>query len=73
MCYGYVCWTTKQTSDLHHGVISTVSVRNYVRYSLFILIDMPPNDVLQRVLTHSIDGFAFLAKSYALKKHEMSH
>ena len=57
---------TRQTSHLHHGVTRTVSARNCVRYSLPVLIDNTPNDVLQRVLTHSIDGFASLAKLYAL-------
>ena len=42
---------TRQTSHLHHGVTRTVSARNRVRYSLPVLIDKTPNDVLQRV-TH---------------------
>ena len=54
---------TRQTSHLHHGVTRTVSARNCVRYSLPVLIDKTPNDVLQRLLTHNIDGFALLAKS----------
>ena len=62
---------TRQTPHLHHGVTRTVSARNCVRYSLPVLIDNTPNDVLQRVLTHSIDGFASLAKSYALQKYEI--
>ena len=61
---------TRQTSHLHHGVTRTISARNCVRYSLPVLIDKTPNDVLQRGLTHSIDGFALLAKSYALRKYE---
>ena len=57
---------TGSTSHLHHGV---TSARNDVRYSLSVLIDKTPNGVIQRVLTHSVDGFAFLDKSYALQKY----
>ena len=74
--YWYVYWNrdahnhnTRQTSHLHHGLTRTV--RNCVRYSLPVFIDKTPNDVRQRVLTHSIDVFAVLAKSYALQTHEM--
>ena len=61
---------TRQTSYLHHGVTRTVSARNCIRYSLPVLIDRMSNNVLQRVTSHSIDAFAFLAKSYALEIYE---
>ena len=61
---------TRQTSHLHHCVTRTVSARNCVRISLPVLIDKTPNDVLQRVWTHTIDGFASLAKLLALQKYE---
>ena len=61
---------SRQTSYLHHGVTRTVSARNCIRYSLPVLIDRTSNNVLQRVTRHSIDAFAFLAKSYALERYE---
>ena len=61
---------TRQTSYLHHGVTRTVSARNCVPYSLSVLIDRTSNNVLQRVTSHSLDAFAFLAKSYALERYE---
>ena len=61
---------TRQTSYLHHGVTWTVNARNCVRYSLPVLTDMTSNNDIQRVTSHSIDAFAFLAKSYALERYE---
>ena len=61
---------TRQTSYSHHGVTRTVSARNCIRYSLPVLIDRTPNYFLQRVTSHSIDAFAFFAKSYALERYE---
>ena len=66
---------TRQTSHLHHGVTRTASARNCVRYSLPVLIDNAPNDVLQRVLTHSIDGFASFGQIVCFTKiwNRLSH
>ena len=61
---------TGHTFYLHNGVTRTVSARNCVRYSLPVLIDKTSNNVLQRATSHSIDAFAFLAKSYALERYE---
>ena len=61
---------TRPTSYLHHGVTRTVSARNCVRYSLPVLIDRTSNNVLQRVTSHSIDAFAFVAKLYTLERYE---
>ena len=61
---------TRQSSYLHHGVTRTISARNCVRYSLPVLIDRTSNNVLQSSTSHSIDDFAFLAKSYALERYE---
>ena len=61
---------TRQTFYLHNGVTRTVIARNCVRYTLPVLIDKTSNNVLQRATSHSIDDFAFLAKSYALERYE---
>ena len=60
---------TKQTCHANHSVSKTVSAWNYVRYSLPVLTDKTPNDVLSGVLTHSINGFVSLTESYVLLKY----
>ena len=50
---------TRQSSHLHHGITRTTTARKCIGYLLPILIDNTSQDIIDKVGTHSIEGFSF--------------
>ena len=60
---------TRQSSHLHHGITRTTKVRKCIRYLLPILIDNTSQDILDKVGTHSIEGFSFYVKTRTIEDY----
>ena len=60
---------TRQSSHLHYGITRTAKARKCIRYSLPILIDNTSQDILDKVGTHSIDGFSFYVKTRTIEDY----
>ena len=60
---------TRQSSHLHHGITRTTKAMKCIRYLLPILIDNTSQDILDKVGTHSIEGFSFYVKTRTIEDY----
>ena len=60
---------TRQSSHLHHDITRTTKARKCIRYLLPILIDNTSQDILDKVGTHSIEGFSFYVKTRSIEDY----
>ena len=60
---------TRQSSHLHHGITRIAKARKCIRYVLPTLIDNTSQAILDKVETHSIDGFSFHAETPTIEDY----
>ena len=63
-------YNTRQSQSLHRPVAHTTSADKSIRHYLPKLIPLIPDQILQKVFTHSYAGFSKYAKQYMISKYD---